>query len=406
MHLPLGEPKAGSGIQIFSRRHRIIVCIAALFLLSTIIFYLPFERRSYLRHLLLPPTRYTKCKLEEPSALTCNATLAAKREPIPNIAHYVFILRDPSGDFSFQFSHFLSIYSAYHLWRPDKIYLHTNVAPDSDPVTRAKTGSTGKWNQLIFKIPNLIINTVTVPTHAGNGVEISGLEHKSDFVRVKAVHDFGGTYVDFDVFPLRDLKPLRERGFATIGGRQEGGELNSGTFMGVAGSRALTEWMEEMNRVYDGGWTTHSNAALTAVGNRLAMEQPCEMLALNQAAFAPGSWLGHDIDNLFHTHEGAPIIPPGGNSSMRQGLPLEEEDIPEDFDADKSLMPGWARDFSCTYLLHAFNGNKARHGVSHNNIDPRYALDLRSNFARAVYPVAKLLFDQKVISLDDSDLGK
>lgn len=405
MHLPLREARGASPRHSFSRRSKLVFCVASFLLISATICYLPFENRMYMHHLLISPTRYTRCKLEEPEARSCSASAAARHEPIPNNAHYVFILRDPAGDFPFQFSHFLNIYSAHYLWKPDNIYIHTNVAPDSSAVDRARSGETGKWNRLIFNLPNIVINQVEVPTHAGNGVEIKGLEHLSDFVRVKAVHQFGGTYIDFDVFPLRDLKPLRERGFAAVGGRQAGGELNSGTFMASPGSAALAAWMDEMNRVYDGHWATHSNGALTTVGDRM-VGQPCELLALRQDAFAPFSWLPHDVKDLFYTHEGEPMLPPGStNSTLRKGVPLTEEHIPEDFDSDKSQMPSWARDYTCTYLLHAFNGNKARNGIKHNGIDPRYVLDLRSNFARAVYPIAKMLYDEKVITLNDTDLG-
>ncbi|KAK4232882.1 hypothetical protein C8A03DRAFT_19929, partial [Achaetomium macrosporum] len=119
-------------------------------------------------------------------------------EVIPNQVHFVYILKNTSHDFSFEFSHFLSIYAAWHYWRPHAIYLHTNVAANGPEVARARNGTTGKWNHYIFTLFELKINQVDVPTHAGNAMELQNIEHKSDFVRVKAVYELGGVYIDFD----------------------------------------------------------------------------------------------------------------------------------------------------------------------------------------------------------------
>lgn len=40
------------------------------------------------------------------------------------------------------------------------------------------------------------------------------MEHKSDFVCVKAVNDLGGVYIDWDVHPLRDIKSGRAASMA------------------------------------------------------------------------------------------------------------------------------------------------------------------------------------------------
>ncbi|KAK4233206.1 hypothetical protein C8A03DRAFT_19665, partial [Achaetomium macrosporum] len=63
-------------------------------------------------------------------------------------------------------------------------------------------------------------------------------------------------------------------------------------------------------------------------------------------------------------------------------------------------------DWSHTYLLHAFTPDRWQHKVpGFEHITPRYVLERRSNFARAVYPVAKVLFEQGLINVDDSHTG-
>ncbi|KAK3935073.1 hypothetical protein QBC46DRAFT_462284 [Diplogelasinospora grovesii] len=244
-----------------------------------------------------------------------------------------------------------------------------------DSVTRARNGTAGKWNKYINMF-GIKINTVVVPTHAGNGKEINGMEHRSDFVRVKAVHDFGGIYIDWDVHVLRDIKFLRESGFKAIGGRQLGGEINSGTF---------PSWR---------------NAALTQIGQRLVRE-PGEMLIMEQDAFAPGSWMYEDNVRLFGGHN----TTTSNLENIAQGDPLpsyeegDKHERPNDF-------PDWARDWSTTYMLHAFTPDRGGRKIEgYDHISPRYVLERQSNFARAVYPIAKRMYDEGLVRIDDSYNG-
>lgn len=48
------------------------------------------------------------------------------------------------------------------------------------------------------------------------------LEHKSDFTRAKAIHDFGGIYIDLDVHALQDINPIRKAGYRSVAGWQLG----------------------------------------------------------------------------------------------------------------------------------------------------------------------------------------
>jgi hypothetical protein len=325
---------------------------------------------------------------------------------IPNQVHFVYILKNTSHDFSFEFSHFLSIYAAWHYWRPQAIYLHTNVAADSAPVARARNGTAGKWNRHIFTLFNLTVQEVDVPTHAGNGVELANIEHKSDFVRVKALRELGGVYIDFDVHALRDIRPLRESGFRAIAGRQLGGQVNSGTFMAAPRARLTKLWMEQMHVVYTGGWTTHSNEVITRVGQRLVRETGArEMLIMERDAFAPGSWKDDDTDALFAVHDDVPSNLPTDIDIGNVQLPSHDEAFEDRWDHPERF-PDWERDWSHTYLLHAFTPDRWQHKVpGFDHITPRYVLERRSNFARAVYPVAKVLFEQGLIGVDDSHTG-
>lgn len=178
-------------------------------------------------------------------------------------------------------------------WRPDKTFFRTNALKDT--IARAQNG--GKWNHLIFNMPSVVISQVTAPTYANNGVAIRNIEHKSDFIHVKAVQDIGGVYIDFGVYPLRDINALRECSFRVIAGRQVDGQVNGGAFMAARGSEMLQLWMRGMHGRYTGGGTTHSNEVLTRVGERLAGKER-EVLIMEREAFlrrGAGGWGPGDV---------------------------------------------------------------------------------------------------------------
>jgi hypothetical protein len=332
---------------------------------------------------------------------------------IPNIVHYVWTLPDPTADLRFEFKHFLSIYAARHIWRPETIYLHTNAA--ATVLARARAGSCGKWSKLIATLPGLKISSVAAPTHAGNGVEIIREEHKTDFLRTQILRDMGGVYIDFDVFALRDIQPLRESGFAAVVGRMEGRQLqtNSGTILSRKGSKMVTLYLERMHAVYDGKYTTHSNILLTAITERLVRE-PRQVLLLDQNAFTPGSWLPKHLSmiwqpqaessNLEGVAQGDRLtdfsnwdVVTGGERGGPSPPSGEEWDLPE------NLSEGWERHFWDSYMLHGFQpGVRNISPVEgFDGVSPRYILERRSNFARALYGVVKDMYDKGLVRLDD-----
>ncbi|KAH8898612.1 putative glycosyl transferase [Thozetella sp. PMI_491] len=330
------------------------------------------------------------------SRVYTRVTYDRQTSTIPNQVHYVYAFQDPNADFKFEFAHYLSVYSAWLHWKPHTIYLHTNA--DATTIERARQGLAGKWVRLVLEVPGLQLNYMEAPDKAGNGVKLKHMEHKSDFMRVEAVYQYGGTYIDFDVYPLRDITPLRQSGFKGIGGRQRGGELNSGTFMAQKGGKMIRLWRDLMQERYDGGWTTHSNAALTAVGERLVRD-PGEMLIMEREAFAPEGWSAEENVALFGIHNETSNL---AHLAETSELPSYEEGFRDRWNHPNDF-PSWARDWSSTYLLHGFKparNNNPVEGFEH--VTPSYILDRQSNIARAVYPAVRDMYQRGLISLGDT----
>ena len=160
---------------------------------------------------------------------------------IPNLVHYIWLLRDTST-LHLSFKVFISIYSAHLFWHPDRIYIHTDAAPSVIDAARAN-GS--PWTKRILAIPNLTFNHVTAPNFTTKGVEIKWTEHKADFLRLAALREFGGVYLDTDAIPLRDVADLRASGFRNVIGQQLGlavwatNYLNNGVMMAARGSNFM-----------------------------------------------------------------------------------------------------------------------------------------------------------------------
>jgi hypothetical protein len=161
-------------------------------------------------------------------------------------------------------------------------------------------------------------------------------------------------------------------------------------------------WMHGMHTAYTGGWTTHSNEVITKFGQRLVRE-PGEMLIMERDAFAPGSWENDDTDDLFAPHDDVPSNL--ANATDPSPLPTYDEAFDERWEMPQDF-PDWARDWSSSYLLHAFTADRWGHKVpGFTEITPRYVLERRSNFARAVYPVVRQMHEDGIIDVEDLSGG-
>ncbi|KAK9357549.1 hypothetical protein V1504DRAFT_464190 [Lipomyces starkeyi] len=323
-----------------------------------------------------------------------------RRPTIPNIVHYVHLISEPQGKIRFELKHFISIYSASLYFSPDVIYIHTD-ATDYE-VERAKSSdeASDKWSRLILNLPQVVLHHVTAPDYADNGQKIRNLENKSDFVRAKVVYELGGIYLDWDVHPLRDFKPLREAGFANVVGLQKDDLVNSGCYMAIKESEMMRLWFEYEHIVYDGGWITHAVILLTDLSRTLTMI-PNEVLILERYALAPSSWERDDAQSLFGSHSNGQAPHSGAADPHRPALTTADAEMLWEA-ARVSSREDWEKDYSSSYALHAFKNIDSDHPLQDfDKIALQYVLSRQSNFARAVYPAVQHAIEAGIISLEN-----
>jgi len=63
-----------------------------------------------------------------PSILSIEPSSERSNNAIPNIVHYVWL--DAHDNFSIDFRHFISVYSASYYFNPEMIYIHTDASPN------------------------------------------------------------------------------------------------------------------------------------------------------------------------------------------------------------------------------------------------------------------------------------
>ncbi|GAV03066.1 hypothetical protein RvY_13548 [Ramazzottius varieornatus] len=106
------------------------------------------------------------------------------------IVHYVRLLTDGTQGAPLSFVDCLGLYSVFLLLKPDRILLHANSKDNSE----ALLNKTLNWS---------IVQTILAPLQRTiNGKTISYIAHEADIRKLRALEEYGGIVLDFDVVIL------------------------------------------------------------------------------------------------------------------------------------------------------------------------------------------------------------
>lgn len=117
---------------------------------------------------------------------------------IPNIFHFVFGMAADFGGRPFSLSHYLAINSAAEVNKPEAIFFHYEFEPTGEWWNKAK--------------PLLTLNKIKAP-ESFMGRPLYHVAHKADVVRLQALKEYGGIYLDLDTICVKPLRLLYDHSF-------------------------------------------------------------------------------------------------------------------------------------------------------------------------------------------------
>jgi len=117
---------------------------------------------------------------------------------IPNILHFVFGMAPDFGGKPFSLVHYLSVKSAVELNNPSAAIFHYQYEPEGKEWEKAK--------------PLLTLNKMIAPD-SFMGRPLYHVAHKADVVRLQALKESGGIYLDLDTISVKPLTALLDHSF-------------------------------------------------------------------------------------------------------------------------------------------------------------------------------------------------
>lgn len=205
---------------------------------------------------------------------------------IPKKAHFVYGLQEDFGNKPFGFPHWVAI-TSFIRKNPDyQIYYWYKYLPDNKYFRDLKNDLT----LLEVNPPNEIF-----------GNPLLHVAHKADIVRLKALIQHGGFYLDIDTITCQSFDPLRYNSFIMAE------ELISGELVGlcnaIMGSEPnapfLRQWIESYrsfrSKGHDDFWNEHS----VILPQMLAKAHPEKITTLPSEAFFQPDYSNEGLQLMF-----------------------------------------------------------------------------------------------------------
>lgn len=194
-----------------------------------------------------------------------------KRQKVPKILHYAY--PDDPENRPFTFIHWLAMTSAIETIKPKKTLFHCVHEPES------------YWYQLIK--PKISVVKARIVTEIfGNPVKV--LQHKSDIIRMEALRDYGGIYLDLDVLVFKPFDDLLYDDF-TMGIEMVPNAVGLCNAVMISRPFApfLTRWIEQYKYFDDNDYNYHS----VLLPYNLSKKYEDDILVLNETAFFWPTWV-------------------------------------------------------------------------------------------------------------------
>ncbi len=161
---------------------------------------------------------------------------------IPNILHFVFGMAPDFGGKPFSLVHYIAVKSAVELNKPAAAIFHYQFEPQGEWWGKAK--------------PMLTLNKIIAPEQI-MGNKLYHVAHKADVVRLQALKETGGIYLDLDTISVKPLTDLLNHSFAI------GKELRA--------AYVPKNWRQRLK--YKSGWVKKNTEGSTGLCNAVLLSE-------------------------------------------------------------------------------------------------------------------------------------
>jgi len=205
-------------------------------------------------------------------------------QPIPCIVHFIFGMAETESERLFSMHHYLAVKAAYDILRPQVIYLYYAHEP------------WGYWWN--FTKPMITETKVrNVDNIFGNPVQ--HFAHKADIIRLEALLNHGGIYLDLDVWVYKDnIRGLLNGEHDFVMG-QEGYNgavgLCNGIIIAKKDSKFLRIWYDEYRQFNAKNWNKFS----VVLPKKLAAQYPSLIHVVAHTAFFWPLWDSNGLGRLY-----------------------------------------------------------------------------------------------------------
>ena len=155
-------------------------------------------------------------------------------EIIPNIVHFIWFTGPKSRDFNY--INYLAIRAAHDVQKPYEIFMWCNEDIQGNP----------HWDAIR---PYVTLKLIEPPSHIG-GHSLEYPQYQADVVRLQKLFEYGGIYLDTDMFLLKSLTPFMDNQCVmSAEGYDKSGRiksLNAGLIMAEPGSPFIQTWLNRL----------------------------------------------------------------------------------------------------------------------------------------------------------------
>jgi len=256
----------------------------------------PFSGQKYIEHAFVPTDQELACLhgVSLPSDGQTHHAHDEKTDPIPNVVHFIYGLKNPlyhPGAGRFDFLSYLAIRSAIVSLKPDAVYLHyTYISEPPSPEANADP-LTNPW------VKRLSPHIKLVHHPPAEDEDSTRYAHLSDTMRLQFLLEQGGIYLDIDAFALRPFGRIlaaprpRDIVLGHEGGNRWG--LCNAVIAARANSSFVARWLESYDNVdFSREWNYHS----VLLPKEMAEVHPEEVCALAPDAFFWPTWTWRHVD--------------------------------------------------------------------------------------------------------------